>query len=218
MHMLKLLLFVWGCCLETDRCVRASLSSANFWHRVTSGWAIVNDRSNSAMKEHKRIFKSATRSVIEGRISAVAVAPGKREVCWIARTAAWWLGSNSCRGSTFFPLVPYNIFLAHKVQKHAPGCRSFWHQLPKGFSSLPTSSIQDQRHLFFMPLSTSLVSSPGFIKLRSMTSARFRAASVENAQKTDRTWSDYWFNLIGQNPRPAPTLLPIGWSKVTYVV
>ena len=47
---------------------------------------------------------------------------------------------------------------------------SFWHQLPKGFSSLPTSSIQDQRHLFFMPLSTSLVSSPGFIKLQSVTS------------------------------------------------
>ena len=65
-------------------------------------------------------------------------------------------------------LVAYISFLQHKVQKQAPASLNFLHQLPKGLLSFPISSIHDQRHLFFNPLSTRRASSPGFMNLLSI--------------------------------------------------
>lgn len=97
--------------------LRAILSSATFLHSSTRGCASVNDRSCSERNAHTLIFDSQTRSVIDAGTSDVVVAPGKRVVCWTARTAALWPGSDSCLRSTFLPLDADLSFLEQRVQK-----------------------------------------------------------------------------------------------------
>lgn len=84
-------------------------------HESTSGCVIVKDRSCSAMNELARIFKSQVQSVVGAATSNVAVAQGKRLVCWSGRTSALCTESPLWQQTAFLLIVACRSFFVHKT-------------------------------------------------------------------------------------------------------